>query len=300
MRRGRGLGDRDLPRKHAERDGTGPAVRRVGDAAAVEVYRREVTTGLTRAARENDGAGEVGHECRGGPRRELARRSLLDDPAVAQDADPVAEQGGLGEVVRYKDDRYLERVERGYQLAARARPRRWVERRERLVEQEEIRLAGEGARERHALALAAGELRRLGVGQLGQAESIQQRERRGTALAARPVGPHAVGDVTPRAEVGEECVVLDDVAAAPALRRPADAAASVDPNVIAAADRSAVGPRDTREHPQDRALARARRPGQRKAPAGGDLEADLEVDRADGVGELSAQHDGSMLRRGPP
>ena len=69
-----------------------PASRRAS-AAAVEVYGREVTTGLTRAARENDGAGEVGYECRGGPRRELARRSLLDDPAVAQDADPVTEQG---------------------------------------------------------------------------------------------------------------------------------------------------------------------------------------------------------------
>ena len=56
------------------------------------------------------------------------------------------------------------------QLLAHAR----VERAERLVEQQHLRLDRERAGERHALALAAGELRRVAVAEVREPDEIQQ------------------------------------------------------------------------------------------------------------------------------
>ena len=49
-----------------------------------------------------------------------------------------------------------------------------VERAERLVEQQHLRLDGERARQRHALALSARELRRVAVGQPVELHELQQ------------------------------------------------------------------------------------------------------------------------------
>ena len=50
-----------------------------------------------------------------------------------------------------------------------------VERGQRLVEQQHARLGDGGARQRHALLLAAGELRRQAVGELGQPHLFDHR-----------------------------------------------------------------------------------------------------------------------------
>ena len=50
-----------------------------------------------------------------------------------------------------------------------------VERGERLVEQQHVRIDGERARQRRALAHAAGQLVRIVIGELGETESFQQR-----------------------------------------------------------------------------------------------------------------------------
>ena len=49
-----------------------------------------------------------------------------------------------------------------------------VQRAERLVEQQHARLHRERAGERHALALAARELRRVAVAEAGQADELEQ------------------------------------------------------------------------------------------------------------------------------
>ena len=49
-----------------------------------------------------------------------------------------------------------------------------VERAERLVEQQHARLDGERAGQRHALALAAGELRRVALVVAGEADDAEQ------------------------------------------------------------------------------------------------------------------------------
>ena len=60
------------------------------------------------------------------------------------------------------------------QLAAHHRARVRVERRERLVEQQHARVARQRAGQRDALALAAGQLARARVGEVGDAEALQQ------------------------------------------------------------------------------------------------------------------------------
>ena len=76
----------------------------------------------------------------------------------ADDADPVRERRGVLEVVGDEHGGQPERLEQLAQLGADARPRVRVERGERLVQQEDLRIACERSRERDALALSAREL----------------------------------------------------------------------------------------------------------------------------------------------
>jgi hypothetical protein len=80
-----------------------------------------------------------------------------------------------------------------------------VERRERLVEQQHARAAGQGAGERDALALAAAEPRGELARQVGDAQTLEQRrDLRGAGARER--------DVALDGQVREERVVLRDVA----------------------------------------------------------------------------------------
>jgi hypothetical protein len=85
-----------------------------------------------------------------------------------------------------------------------------VERGERLVEQQQGRFGGERPGQRHPLGLPAGELARLAVGQVGQSDPGQPRDRGGVGL--RPAGTSAArseGDILRRREVREQQVVLE-------------------------------------------------------------------------------------------
>ena len=53
-----------------------------------------------------------------------------------------------------------------------------VERAERLVEQDQPRLADDGAGERHALLLAAGELRGIALAEIAERDQLQRLRRR--------------------------------------------------------------------------------------------------------------------------
>ena len=99
---------------------------------------------------------------------ELARRMLVDlggradllDPALVEDGQPVAHRQRLLLVVRDVDERDPELLLDPLQLDLELLAQLEVERAERLVEQERLRPVDDRARERDALALAAGELRR--------------------------------------------------------------------------------------------------------------------------------------------
>ena len=98
---------------------------------------------------------------------------LLHHPAAVDHRHAVAEQGGLGEVVRHEQRGHARLAQQLAELAARVRARSRVERRERLVEQQRPRLARQRACERHALALAARERGRPAVGQVRHVRSAR-------------------------------------------------------------------------------------------------------------------------------
>ena len=126
-----------------------------------------------------------------------------------------------------------------------------VERRERLVQQQDARLEHDRARQRHALPLAAGELVELRARQAPELDQLERAVRRGPSISARGDAPQLKrkGDVLCHAHVREQRVVLEhhaDVALvgrrrATTSRRRTDAAA--------------VGPDEARQHHQQRGLA---------------------------------------------
>ena len=104
------------------------------------------------------GADELGDEAAVRREIDLARRADLGDRALAHDDDAVAELHRLGLIVRDIDRGDAERAQQPIELAAQPIAQRGVERGQRLVEQQDARPDRHRARQRHALALAAGEL----------------------------------------------------------------------------------------------------------------------------------------------
>ena len=103
-------------------------------------------------------ADEPGDELVRGMVVELERRADLLDHAVAQDDDLVGEGHRLDLVVGDVDHGGVEPLVEPRELDAHLHAQRGVEVGERLVEQEDLRLAHDGAADGDALALAAGEL----------------------------------------------------------------------------------------------------------------------------------------------
>ena len=123
----------------------------------------------------------------------LAGGALLDDPAVVHDRDVGRDVADHREVVGDEEHRQAElALELADQVEHRALDRD-VERRGDLVGDHDLRAAGEGAGQRDALALAAGELRpagrRHGRGRGGRARAAGRPRpgaRRGSRRAAAP------------------------------------------------------------------------------------------------------------------
>ena len=103
---------------------------------------------------------------RAGPLVELARRAELLDAAVVEHGDAVGEGERLLLVVRHEDEGDAEVALDLLQLDLHLLAELEVERAERLVEQQHLRLDDGGARERDALPLPARELRGLAGGHL--------------------------------------------------------------------------------------------------------------------------------------
>ena len=93
----------------------------------------------------------------------LARRAALDDLAVVHDAHPVGHLAHDAEIVGDEQHRH---VELGLELEQQVEDLRLdghVERRGRLVGDQQVGLVGERHGDHHALPLAARELMRIGV-----------------------------------------------------------------------------------------------------------------------------------------
>ena len=112
------------------------------------------------AAEQVGGADEAGDEGIGRAEIDVLRRADLPDAALVDDRDPVGQRERLRLVVGHVDGRDADLALQALELAAHLLAQLGVEVGQRLVEQQEPRLVHDGAGERHALLLAAGQPRR--------------------------------------------------------------------------------------------------------------------------------------------
>ncbi len=187
------------------------------------------------------------------------------------DDDLVGDLDRLLLVVRDEDRRDVHLVVQPQQPLAQLLAHARVERAERLVEQQHLRLGRERARERHALPLAAGELRRIALAEPVELHELEQLVRRARAISAfgRSTDREPERDVVPHRHVLERRVVLEDEADAALLRRERRRLLAGDH------DLAGVGRLEPRDHAQQRRLAAAARPEQRRQRAALDRDRDV-------------------------
>ena len=186
------------------------------DEAGAVLQRDAVAAGL--AAKEVD-ADQVGHPRRARPRGHLGGCTRLHDAPLLDDDQALGERQCFERIV-CDDELHTGKVSQPVaQRAARLGARAYVERGQRLVEQQQERFDGEGADQRHALRLTAGEARGPRRGVVGQPDARQPgarlRARRRARMAA---AAQTEGDVVECAQVREQPVVLEHDADRPLLR----------------------------------------------------------------------------------
>ncbi len=105
---------------------------------------------------------------------EVERRPHLFHLAVVHHHDLVGHGHGLDLVVGHVDGRRAEPLMQLFDLGTHGDAQLSVEVRQRLVEEEDLRVAHNGSAHGDALALAAGELARIASKELGQAENLRR------------------------------------------------------------------------------------------------------------------------------
>ena len=151
---------------------------------------------------------------------------------VVDDDDLVRDLEGLFLVVRDEHRRHLHLVVQAAQPVAQLLADLGVQRAERLVEQQHLGLDRERARQRHALPLSAGQLRRQPVGELLQVHQLEQlvtRRRISSLGRLRISRPKATLRYTDRWR--ERRVVLEDEADVAVPRRHGGRVLAVDVTV---------------------------------------------------------------------
>ena len=108
-------------------------------------------------------ADEARHELVGRPLIDRLRRVVLLHRAALQHHDAVGHGHGLDLIVGDEDHRGLQLLRQRLDFGAHLPAQLCIEIGKRLVEQERLRIAHDGASHRHALALAAGQFLRLAV-----------------------------------------------------------------------------------------------------------------------------------------
>ena len=105
------------------------------------------------------------------------------------------------------------------QLGADGQPGARIERRQRLVEEQQRRVPHQRPGQRRPLGLPAGQLAGPAIGESGQADAGQPAGcRLGPGRPAFPPGAEPELHVLPDGQVGEQRTVLRDVADAPTMR----------------------------------------------------------------------------------
>ena len=119
-----------------------------------------------------------------GPRmvEDLARRALLLDPPAIHQHHEIGQRHRLVLAVGDVDEGDAEFALQPFQFGAHAQAQERIERRQRLVQQQDLRRGDQRARQRHALLLAARELRRQPCGIGLHVDEFEQLSGFGVAL----------------------------------------------------------------------------------------------------------------------
>ena len=169
----------------------------------------------------------------------------MPQAAVDEDADLRSECGRVLEVVGDDEGRPVGFAQQRQQLPADRVPCVGVEGLERLVEQQDRRIAGQRSRERNPLPLAARELARLRAGECREPEAIKQ-----------PVDPRpsAELDVLANAQMRKERVFLEHEPDRSLLGRQVDAVFGIEPDLATDRD-AAAGRHEPANGPQEGRLS---------------------------------------------
>ncbi|MCY1232780.1 hypothetical protein D9M72_452940 [compost metagenome] len=198
-----------------------------------------------------------------------ARRIELLDAATGEHGDAIRHRQRFLLVVGDEDEGDAELVLQRLQFDLHRLTQVLVERRQRFVEQQEFRPGDDGAGQRHALLLAAGELARPAAFHAFQSYHLQGG---GDLFTARRLGDardfQRIGDVFADRHVRKQRIVLEDRVDRAAVGRPVGDVLAVDE------DRAAVEFDETADRLQQRGLAAAGRPEQGQEFVAADVEID--------------------------
>ena len=200
------------------------------------------------------------------------RRVELLDASLVHDRDAIGDAHRLVLVVGDEDGGEAELTLQSLDLDLHVQAQSFVQRAERLVEQQHGGLDGERAGHGDALLLASGELARKAITELGEAHDLEELVHRLPDLRALNAARlQAIRDVVGHRHVREERVALEDDPDVAEVGRQVIDGLAVDPN------RPRALPHEPGHHAQQRCLAAAGR-----ADNGNDLPlADIEFDAAE-------------------
>jgi len=250
-----------------------------GEAADAGLDHPELAARGLRDRAGNDiaAAHEVGGEGVARAQVDLARGALLDDHAALHDGDLVRHRQRLDLVVGDVDGGDAERGGEVADLHPHLLAQLGVEVRQRLVEQQELRLVHQRAGHRDPLLLAAGQERRRPVGQRLQLDHGERAHhpRAHVAGAAAAVAVHQrEGDVVVDRHVRPDGVALEHHPEVAAVRRHVDRAGGAEHHLVGHRDLAAVGRLQPGDAVQGRGLAAAGRAEERVELAARDAERD--------------------------
>ena len=211
-----------------------------------------------------------------------------EQPPLVHHGDLAAHVVGLVAVVRDHQHLAPEALQQVAHLHLQRVAQVSVERREGLVEQQDLRVADEDARERDALLLPAGELGGFSFFQPFELHHAQDLAQPPLLCRAVLFPVEAAEDVLSHRHVGEERVVLEQIAHAPRLRRQIDLFLRIEEHPSVERDAPLVGLFNARDALQGHALAAAR-----SAEQGGDpplgREAHVQREAAEPLADVDAQ-----------
>ncbi len=269
------LAELDALRAERHRDCRALATRRRSAFAArtswPAIDSRPVLGSTTAPADQVERPDERGHERRRREVVDVGRRADLLDPALAHDDDPVRQRQRLllvvGDVHGRDPELALDRAD----LLAQRDPDLRVERRQRLVEQQDLRLDGERPGQRDALLLAARQLVRVAVALVGQVDQLQELAdlASGSSVLRSSCGPSARSRCCRR----RSCSGTGRTTGRPSRRCGGSAGCRV-MSVAVDDDRARRRVLEAGDHPQGRRLAAAGRAEERDelAALGGKVE----------------------------